>query len=99
MIALPFRQLAAPRRGGGCRWRFAAGWAVPAALYALIPKCPACIAAYLSAALGIGVSAALALQLRNGLLVSAALLLVLAAARISRTSSEQTRQNTMEPKL
>ena len=50
---------AAPKRAGFARWLAAA------APVALAPKCPLCIAAYLTAATGIGVSASTAAWMRE----------------------------------
>lgn len=47
----------------------AARWALPGVVLALLPKCPACLAAYIVAATGVGVSVAVAAQLRLGLVV------------------------------
>lgn len=46
-----------------------AGFAAPAAVLVLLPKCPACIAAYLAIGTGIGVTVATAFYLRILLLV------------------------------
>jgi hypothetical protein len=51
------------------RVRDVAGYAVPAAVLVLLPKCPACIVAYLAVATGIGVTVSTASYLRTGLLV------------------------------
>jgi hypothetical protein len=42
----------------------AAGCVLPGVLFALLPKCPACLAAWLAAATGIGLSAQAAGRLR-----------------------------------
>jgi hypothetical protein len=44
-----------------------AGWTATAALYAAIPKCPACLAGYVALWTGIGLSFAAADVLRQGM--------------------------------
>jgi len=68
--------------------REAAGYALPTAALVLLPKCPACLAAYLAIGAGIGVTVATAAALRWALLgLSVGSLAVLAARRIGRVGS------------
>ena len=73
-------------RGRLCRLarRFSEGAAsaLPAAALVLLPKCPACLAVWLAAGTGIGISAAAASRLRGGLVVFCVLALCVSAARL-----------------
>jgi hypothetical protein len=65
-----------------------AGWILPSATLALLPKCPACVAAYVALATGIGVSASTATYLRvTAVLSSVALLAFLTARRLRSISA------------
>ena len=64
----------------GC-CREAAGWVAPGLGLALIPKCPGCVAAYVAAITGAGISIPMAAQIRLGLLFLCVAALVFVAAR------------------
>jgi len=51
------------------RCREVAGWIVPGGILALLPKCPACIVAYLAIGGWIGISVSTVIYLRVGLVI------------------------------
>jgi len=68
----------------------AAGYAVPAVVLVLLPKCPACIVAYLAVGAGIGVTVTTAAYLRTALIaLCVACLACFVAWRIFRTSGSR----------
>ncbi|WP_367871464.1 hypothetical protein [Luteolibacter sp. Populi] len=60
----------------------AASWLVPGSLLILMPKCPVCLAAYVAAATGLGLSVPAALGLRITLIVLCIVSLAFLAARL-----------------
>lgn len=58
-----------------------AGWAATGAGVLLVPKCPACIAAYVAVATGIGLSMSSAAYLRVALLLACLALFIFLASR------------------
>jgi hypothetical protein len=66
------------------RWRHRgeiAGWIIPSATLALLPKCPACVVAYVALATGLGISISTAAHLRTLLGLSCLILLAFVAAK------------------
>jgi hypothetical protein len=61
-----------------------ARWIVPASVLALLPKCPACVAAYVAVASGVGISVTAAAYLRSGAVIVCIAMLLYAAAKTVR---------------
>jgi hypothetical protein len=83
----PSRIAAFRRRATG-----AAGWVVPGTVLALLPKCPACLAAYVALWTGVGLSISAAARVRTSLMVlSIALLMYFGARTASRVVARYAR--------
>jgi hypothetical protein len=58
-----------------------ARWLVPSATLALVPKCPACLAAYIALTTGLGISFSMAACIRTSLIIGSVAVLIFVAAR------------------
>ena len=75
--------LKAPTRLGRVGGLFS--WVAPGAVLALMPKCPACLAAYIALGTGIGVSVPVAENLRiAAVAISVTVLITLASRGVAR---------------
>jgi hypothetical protein len=59
----------------------AGGWIVPSAILVLMPKCPACVVAYIAIATGAGISVSMAAHLRLMVLALCIVTLIYVAAK------------------
>jgi hypothetical protein len=88
--------LAAPARALGRRSVALAVWAAPGALLAVLPKCPACFAAYVALWTGIGLAVPVAAGLRWALVGACVASLGLLAFRLVRRTCCTRRYECME---
>jgi hypothetical protein len=72
------------------RFREIAGWIVPGATLALLPKCPVCVMGYVALMTGIGISLPTAAYLREAMVVlCVGALIFFAARRLRKLSTRQ----------
>lgn len=71
----------APRSSGLAR---VVEWTLPGAVLVLMPKCPACVAAYVALGTGVGISISAASYVRAGIIMACVAALMYLAARQAR---------------
>jgi hypothetical protein len=69
------------RSGPRLRSAKAAGWVLPSAVMVLMPKCPACVVAYVAIITGAGISVSAAAHLRLLVMVLCGVVLIWMAAK------------------
>jgi hypothetical protein len=74
-----------PNRSLARRSLNGARWIVPGAILAIVPKCPLCLAAYIAAGAGIGVSLTAATYMRLSLIILCAASLLVVTVRYLRS--------------
>lgn len=70
-----------PGARGAARFAGVAEWVAPAAVLALLPKCPMCVAAYVALFTGVSLSLPAATYLRGGMVAVCVISLALLAGR------------------
>ncbi len=74
-----------------------AAWGAPSLLLALMPKCPACVAAYVALGTGLGMSFAVASYLRTGMIgLCLASLAFLALRKLRQACMSSTQKTVIE---
>lgn len=81
-----------PSRRLARRFSGIAGSILPGTALVLLPKCPLCLAAWLTAVTGIGVPVAMAARVRGGILAVWIAALGVAITRIAMRSSDRRRR-------
>lgn len=80
------------RRSASGKSRSVASWLIPGGLLVLMPKCPVCLAAYVAAATGLGLSVPAASGLRMTLILLCSASLAVLSIRLLRRRKSSSHQ-------
>jgi hypothetical protein len=83
--------------GGARHWRESVRWIIPSGILVLLPKCPACLVAYIAIVGGIGISVTTAMYVRWGVVILCIGSLAYFAVSLGRRMMARSLHSTVAP--